>query len=91
MLVLELHVSEVPVIVVEPVENVGIDGSELSGTGGEGEGLENRVPGTDFVLLVCGVELSQLLQSLGFYSGLLLRSQGLKDDKAVVLILLLEL
>jgi hypothetical protein len=89
--VLELHLSEVPVIVVEPVEYVCIDGSELSGRGGEGEGLERGVPGTDFVLFVCGVELSQLLQSFGFYFGLLLRSQGLQDDKAVVIILLLEL
>ena len=91
MLVFELHLSQVPVIVVEPVEHVGIDGSELSGTGGEREGLESRVPGTDLILLVFGVELSQLLQSFSFYFGLLLRSQGLKDDKAVVIILLIEL
>jgi hypothetical protein len=90
-LVFEVHLSEVLVIVVEPVEYVGVDGSELSWRGGEGEGLESGVPGTDFVLLVCGVELSQLLESLGFYFGLLLRSQDLQDDKAVVLILLLEL
>ena len=88
---LELHLSEVTVIVVEPVEYVCINGCELSGRGGESEGLERGVPGTDFVLLVCGVELSQLLQSLCFYFGLLLRSQGFKDDKAVVIILLLEL